>query len=532
MHALLVEDSVLFAEALRLLLAEAGNREVQLTHVEELADVEAASEPRPDVVLLDLCLPDGEGVDSLKAVQHALPGIPIVVLTGDADEEQALQMVREGAQDYLVKGRFNVDTLVRAMRYAIERAQCESLKCQLHQADRLAALGKLAAGVAHEISNPATFVQASTGLLQNQLDQAATAVRQAIEEASAAGVRGLQDALHAADSALTEIRRLTVQNAAGVERICTVVQDLRGYSRLEASEVTCVHPNEVVTDVCNLVSNVVRHKARLIRDLGAVLPVALPRGRLDQILTNLLVNAAQAIPDGSPESHRVTVTTRQVEDAVVVAVEDTGPGMTTEQQKRVFEPFFTTKPRGVGTGLGLSICREIAEAHGGSIRCQSRPGEGTRFEVRLPVIPDPELRYSTVPPSLPRVLDGRGRVLLIDDEPNIREVYKLLLGDEFEMQTASNGRQALELMATNDYDVVVSDVMMPDMDAAQLLEAISATRPILADRFILYTGGAVSGRARTLIESSHIPVLYKPLLTDDLKTAIRQRMAGAEAPPA
>ena len=139
MHALLVEDSVIFAEALRLLLVDVKSEQITLTHVERLADLPVGFEQDPDVVLLDLSLPDAEGIDSIRGVQNRLPGVPIVVLTADADEQQAVQMVRGGAQDYLVKGRFNVDTLVRAMRYAIERVQSEHLKRQLLQADRLAA---------------------------------------------------------------------------------------------------------------------------------------------------------------------------------------------------------------------------------------------------------------------------------------------------------------------------------------------------------------------------------------------------------
>jgi signal transduction histidine kinase len=528
MHALLVEDSIIFAEALRLLLVEGASYEITLTHVAKLADLPSVVEPRPDVVLLDLSLPDSEGIDSIRGVQVYLPGVPIVVLTADSDEQQALQMVRGGAQDYLVKERFNIDTLVRAMRYAIERVQGEQLKHQLFQADRLAAVGRLAAGVAHEISNPATFVQASWQLLDEQILRAESALKQARKALAGptqdplAVAKGVREAL----GALTEVRRLSEQNRAGVERICSVVQDLRGFSRLEPGELVCIHPNQVVNDACHLVSNVVRHKAQLVKRLGSVPPVALPRGRLDQILTNLLVNAAQAISGGPPQDHTVTVSTVELDDEVIIAVEDTGPGMTPEQQKKVFEPFFTTKPRGIGVGLGLSICLEIARAHGGDIQCHSEPGKGTRFEVSFPPLLQTEVLVSTSP--LPPVTDiaTRARVLLIDDEPNICEVYRMLLADEFEIVTAANGRRALELVrGATSFDVIVSDVMMPDMDAAELIDAIVKLVPRLSERLILYTGGAVSERARQLVEAGQIPVLYKPLLTEDLKLAIRQRLS-------
>ncbi|MFC1641439.1 response regulator [Myxococcota bacterium] len=524
-HALLVEDSPIFAEALRLLLEEVGDEEIRLSHVERLASLAFVSDPRPDVVLLDLALPDAEGLDSVRGVQERLPGVPIVVLTADSDEEQALQMVRGGAQDYLVKGRFNLDTLIRAMRYAIERVQGEQLKHQLFQADRLAAVGRLAAGVAHEISNPATFVQANAGLLEEQLQYAEAALDRVSRALSISPSvdPALAVALQQARLAMSEIGELTKQNAAGVGRICSVVQDLRSYSRLEPGRLVCIHPNEVVDDVCGLVSNVVRHKARMIKVLADVPPVALPKGRLDQILTNLLVNAAQAIPDGAPEHNTIIVSTRGEEEAVIIGVEDTGPGMTPEQKRKLFEPFFTTKPRGVGLGLGLSICLEIARAHGGDMLCRSEPGERTRFEVRFPRMLERPPRALTPPPiSAPA---ARLRVLLVDDEPRIREVFKLLLSDEFDVEVAADGHGALEIIeGQSNLDVVVSDLMMPDMDAAQLIEAVLRVAPRLAQRFILCTGGAVSERTRKLVDTGEIPVLYKPLLTDDLKVAIRQRL--------
>ncbi len=526
MYALLVEDSIIFAEALYGLLREAGNREVELRHVQRLAEVTSAVEPIPDVVLLDLFLPDAEGIDSVRGVQHRLPGVPIVVLTADSDEERALQMVRGGAQDYLVKGHFNVDTLVRAMRYAIERVHGDQLKRQLLQADRLAAVGRLAAGVAHEISNPATFVQANRALLDERLRDARDALADARAAAGISPYDTLGLALQQAWTALEEVQQITERNANGIERICSIVQDLRGYARLEPGKVVRIRPNDVVNEVCSLVSNLVRHKARLIKDLGDVPPVALPRGRLDQILTNLMVNAVQAIPDSPPQNNTVTVATRVEGDAVVLSVEDTGPGLTPQEQKKVFEPFFTTKPRGIGTGLGLPICLEIARAHGGDIRCTSSKSVGTRFDVYFPGVFNPEA-YTSVPPPTPSpALQTRPRVLLIDDEPHIRDVYSELLEKDFAMTTADDGRQALALLKNDaSFDVIVCDVMMPDMDAAQLLEAVLEFSPQLSERFILYTGGAVSERARRLVDGGNIPVLYKPLLTDDLKRAILKRVA-------
>lgn len=529
MHALLVEDSPIFAEALRGLLADA-ELEVALSHVVRLADVIGFRDPAPDVILLDLMLPDAEGLDSVRGAQTALPGVPIVVLTADRNSERALQILRAGAQDYLVKGAFDADTLIRSMHYAVERAQCEQLRRRLLQADRLAAIGKLAAGVAHEISNPAAFVRANQTLLRSNLQKAEQSVRAALHACLGSdGERATLIArLAAAAQELAELRRVSEQNAIGVERICSVVADLRGYSRLEPAEPTQIHPNDVVNEVCQLVFGVVRHKARIVKDLQEVPAITLVRGRLDQVLTNLLMNAAQAIRDGCPQEEQITVSTRLVNTDVLIAVEDTGAGMSEAEQRQIFEPFFTTKSREEGLGLGLSICADIVGAHGGSIRCSSVLERGSRFEVRFPTaVP---VRSKATPQPLPvEVVAGeRARVLLVDDEPYIRQTYALLLDGEFDVVTAADGDQALARLESDPkIDLVICDVMMPDMDAAQILGRIRETRPDLVSRFVLHTGGAMSERTRRLVDSGELPVFYKPVSVTEMIVAIRRLLRSA-----
>ncbi|MES1157900.1 MAG: ATP-binding protein, partial [Haliangium ochraceum] len=378
------------------------------------------------------------------------------------------------------------------MRYAVERAQSGQLRRRLLQADRLAAIGKLAAGVAHEISNPAGFVRANQELVRAHLGSADLALRSLRLAGSGSSPPPLErsDALDTLRRELEEMRRLNEQTTFGVERICSVVADLRGYTRLEPAELVEVHPNDVVNEVCQLVLGVIRHKAQLLKDLYDVPPIALAPGRLDQVLTNLLMNAAQAIPDGSPQRERITVSTRLDGGEVAIAVEDTGSGMSEEEQRHVFEPFFSTKTREEGLGLGLSICADIVGAHGGSIHCKSIESQGSRFEVRFPIAAT--TRANSAQPAVgeaPSVT--RARVLLVDDEPYIRQTYALLLDRDFDVITAANGGQALACLAADpDIDLVICDVMMPDMDAAQMLGRVRITRPELVSRFVLHTGGA------------------------------------------
>jgi CheY-like chemotaxis protein len=260
----------------------------------------------------------------------------------------------------------------------------------------------------------------------------------------------------------------------------------------------------------------------LVKDLEPVPSISLAAGRLDQVLTNLLMNAAQAIPEGVPRRHQITVSTRTSGAEVVIAVEDTGSGMSDEEQRHVFEPFFTTKPRGEGTGLGLSICADIVGAYGGSIGCSSAPAQGSRFEVRFPYGSATKIKKkASVPPA--RAAAPRTRVLLVDDEPYIRQTYAMLLEGEFDVMTAGDGTQALSFMeADPSIDLVICDVMMPDMDAAQMLGRVRARCPDLASRFVLHTGGAMNERTRQLVDSGEFPVFYKPVTLADMITSIRR----------
>jgi signal transduction histidine kinase len=531
MHALLVDDSLIFAEALRVLLSEARS-DIRLSHVTCLSEARGFRDVQLDVILLDLTLPDADGVESVRSALSMLPGVPIVVLTAERDSERAFEVVREGAQDYLVKGAFDADTLMRAMRYAVERAQSAVLRHRLLQADRLSAVGRLAAGIAHEVSNPAAFVRANQDLLKARLDAALLAL-----EVLPGGAEGesaptpLSLTIRRIRSDLATAGRIAEDASKGIARICSVVADLRAYARLEAGEPAEIRPNQVVSDVCRLASGLVRHKARLVQDLEEVPPLGLVPGRLDQVLMNLLVNAAHAIREGSPERESIVVTTRATGGGVLIAVEDSGVGMTEEEQQRAFEPLFSRRPRGEGMGLGLSICADIVGAQGGTIRCSSELGKGSRFEVWLPAAqltqraPAP---ISTAPP--PSRPTRRARILLVDDEPNILQTYSILLESEFDVVTATNGAEALARAdAEPGVDLVICDIMMPDMDAATVLEELRRRQPQLVSRFVLHTGGATTERTRRLVDSGAFPVFFKPISVAEIADAVRALVAAAPA---
>ncbi|WNG54103.1 PAS domain-containing protein [Archangium gephyra] len=237
------------------------------------------------------------------------------------------------------------------------------LESQLRLADRMASAGTLATGMAHEINNPLTFVSANLTFLEEQLT----------------GMMVLPEAL-------PEMREVLTETREGVGRIRELVQDLKSFARADDDRVGPVDVHRVVDSALRLMRSAMRHRTQVVRAFGEVPPVRGNEARLGQVLVNLLVNALQALPARTADDNRIQVSTwREGPHHVVLQVEDNGQGIPLEIQRRIFEPFFTTKPVGVGTGLGLAICNSIVQGMGGRIEVRSQPGQGTAFQLKLPV---------------------------------------------------------------------------------------------------------------------------------------------------
>ncbi|MDH5672726.1 MAG: response regulator [Myxococcales bacterium] len=529
MRVVLIEDNPIDAQALLDRLSGQSIVEVALTRVESIAQFRAMEDRSCDAILLDLTLEDSQGPATLHRVQALAPDVPVVVLTADADDSRSLEMVRGGAEDYLVKGRFSTDSLVRVLRYAVERAQ---LKRRLVHADRLVMVGQLAAGVAHEVATPAAFVLANMGMLGEQLEEISRDLGVLAEP-------GADIARHIADlrGRLAECGRWIVDNDAGMNRICAVVRDLQGYSKLDRDQVSGVDLNQVVVRAVKLVNPSVRHQAEVVLALGDLPTIEADGNKLEQVITNLVVNAAQAIEVGQNSgaaTGRITVRTAAVGRTVVMSVEDTGVGMSEDVRTRVFEPFFTTRAREHGTGLGLAIVAEIVAQHGGEVDCQSRPGRGTRFDVRLP-IGDTVSVPASLPAPAPRKHSGttalpfRGRILFVDDEPSLGRVYGRLVRKVHDATIVESAREALELIGSGEkFDVVVCDLMMPEMDGAQFFERVREQYPQWVSRIVFCTGGVVTERSRRLVSSVDNLLLHKPVSREELLQAIDSVMFGGQ----
>jgi CheY-like chemotaxis protein len=250
--------------------------------------------------------------------------------------------------------------------------------------------------------------------------------------------------------------------------------------------------------------------------------------RLGQLFVNLLLNAAQAIHEGSAQANEIRVSAHADDRGIVVEVQDSGEGMAQETRARLFEPFFTTKPGGVGTGLGLSICQSVVIEHGGTIEVQSEPGRGSLFRVILPVVPasaDTDDRAGVARPAAPR----RGHVLIVDDEPQLAWAMKRLLDNEHEVVAVTHGREALDRMAAGErFDVIVCDLTMPYMNGEELFREVERRfGPGMAARILFVTGGTLSEETRVFFDQIRNPRLYKPFEPEDLRTNVRKLIPAA-----
>ncbi|MEO6772547.1 MAG: ATP-binding protein, partial [Kofleriaceae bacterium] len=265
-----------------------------------------------------------------------------------------------------------------------------------------------------------------------------------------------------------------------------------------------------------------KHRAKLVLDLADLAPVTGNETRLGQVFLNLLINAAQALSPGMADRHTITVSARVEGDRVIVSVSDTGAGMDPSLVARIFEPFVTTKSH--GTGLGLAISHGIVSRLGGTIEVDSAPGIGTTFRVALPVA----RRATAEAPSQPEAeavshLERRPRVLVIDDEPLLIKATARILEAEADVVVADMAKRALALFEQGEhFDVILCDLLMPEMTGIELFTRVSTTWPELAQRFVFLTGGVFSRQAATFLETCGRPWLDKPFRTDALLALVHQ----------
>ncbi|MEY2935771.1 MAG: hypothetical protein RL033_6520 [Pseudomonadota bacterium] len=381
-------------------------------------------------------------------------------------------------------------------------------QAQLMFSDRMASIGSLAAGVAHEINNPLTATVASLEFALERL----TLLAQKTQEPE-----------------LLELLELLEDASAGAQRVRTIVRDLKIFSRAEEDNRGPVDVQRVLDSSLRMAWNEIRHRAQLVREYEAVPPVEANESRLGQVFLNLIVNAVQCLPDGYADKNQIRVRTfLDVAGRVVMEVEDTGPGIPPEVLARLFTPFFTTKPRGVGTGLGLSICQRIVGSFGGEMRVRSTVGKGTCFSVILLATTQRIDTRTSLPPSLGA--SRRARVLVVDDDPMSAGAVVRALADEHEVTAFEDADTALtHLLQTQrsqgpSFDVILCDLMMPVKTGVEFFADVSSQLPEYAERIIFLTGGAFTVKAREFLDRVSNPRLEKPFDMATLRGLVNSQL--------
>jgi signal transduction histidine kinase/CheY-like chemotaxis protein len=389
----------------------------------------------------------------------------------------------------------------------------QDTQAQLIHAGKLAAIGQLAGGVAHEINNPASYVAMGHAVLVQQLSR----LRALLDE------KGLAGEEHADVARVFSSMESALADASeGMQRIRAVVRDLRTFSRMDDEAMEAVPLDEVVLAACNLARHEIRYRAELTMTLGDVPHVRGNRGRLGQVLMNLLVNAAQAIPEGSENSQHIRIATRREGGRAILTVEDSGPGVPEHLKSRIFEPFFTTKPPELGTGLGLSLVAEIVRRHEGTIEVGVGQYGGARFEIGLPLFEAGSQALSTESPRSESAAPERARILLIDDDGILLRSVQALLEPEHEVVTALGGADGLTILARDqDFDVVLCDLLMPRVDGVAVFSVLQRTAPHLAKRVVFCSGGAVTRRSKEFLNLVQNRIVEKPLAHDVLLEVIK-----------
>ncbi|HEY3493405.1 MAG TPA: ATP-binding protein [Polyangiaceae bacterium] len=471
--------------------------------VDQTGIVRFASRPPPgapegDVVgrsWLDFVAPRHHALAS-SAFENALRGddaVTVDVMAAGNSDEVSWYSCRIGA----LKDNGAVKGAILTVRDTTESRQTEA---HLVATDRMASVGTLAAGVAHEINNPLAAVIANLELAINDVRDLGLP-----QEASDL-MEELKDAREAA------------------ERVRLIVRDLKLFSRAEEDRRGPVDVREVLESTLRMAWNEIRHRARLIKTYDEVPTVEANEARLGQVFLNLVVNAAHAIPAGRAETNEIRLSTRWENDRVIVEIADTGTGMQPEVLKHIFTPFFSTKPAGVGTGLGLPICRRIVEDLEGEIRVTSREGIGSTFSVILPASERPTRVPSSSRTSNP-IPSRRGRVLVIDDEPMVAMAVRRTLSGEHDVVTLNITEEALALVRSGQcFDVILCDVMMPNMTGVDFYQELERILPSEAEKIVFLTGGVFATQTREFLDQIPNVRIEKPFSPEELRAIISERL--------
>jgi len=451
-----------------------------------------------DLILSDCSLPAFDGLSAMSIVRARWPDLPVILVSGTLGEELAIDSLKDGATDYVLKQRLSrlVPAVRRAMQEVEERAERRRLEAQFIEAQKTEVIGQLAGGVAHDFNNIIAVIMGYSDLMMQEL--------------------GPDDRLR---KHVGEIRHAS-------ERAAALTGQLLVFSRKQKVQPVVLDLNEVVKDLDRMLRRLIGENIQMTIVPGNQIGrVKADPGYIGQVLMNLVVNARDAMPNGGKlviatnnltldENGARTRTGATPGDYVLLSVSDTGTGMTDEVKARLFEAFFTTKPKGKGTGLGLATCQTIAQQSGGHISVESEIGKGTTFRIYLPQVKQPlavEARPIQTGP-LPR---GSETLLVVEDEPSVRHLARgVLEAQGYKVLSASNGQEALHVAREHKGSpirLVITDVIMPLMSGKVMAEWLKTTYPGLSILFTSgYTDDAIAQHGVLEPDVAFLPKPYTP----------------------
>jgi len=371
-----------------------------------------------------------------------------------------------------------------------------NFQSNLLQTEKMAALGQLVSGIAHELNNPLTAIMGYAQLLLG---------------------RGLPP-VH-----LTETKHIYQE----AERARRIVKNLLFFARENKPERSRANLNEIVERTLALrsyelkIENIIVETS-LARDLP---PTMADPFQLQQVLLNLLVNAEQALLESRGSGHVRIRTFRSAAQRVSMEVADDGPGIPPEISSRIFDPFFSTKPAGVGTGLGLSIVYGIVQQHGGEISFENCTGGGARFLVELPIVTvtATESTKEVVPEAAPRRGLSKGYILVVEDEPTVAHLIADVLTEEgHDVDAVLDSQEGLARLSRNRYNAIICDLRMPRLDGQAFYESLVRAGSPLRDKILFITGDTLAPRTRDFLDPLNLPHLDKPFLLEELKIAVNR----------
>ena len=528
LHILHLEDDPNDAALIQSTL-EAGGIICATTCVQSHDDFVAALEHGGiDLILSDFSLPAFDGLAALEIVRTRWPAIPLILVSGTLGEERAIDSLKSGATDYVLKERLArlVPAVHRAMQEVEERTERQRLEEEFIQAQKMEGVGQLAGGVAHDFNNILAVIMGYSDLIMSELGPA------------------------------SPLQKYAEQIRHASERAAGLTRQLLIFSRKQTVQPVVLDLNDVVQDMDKMLRRLIGENIEMTMIPGKQTGrVKADPGHVGQVLMNLVVNARDAMPNGG----RLTIATSNVTldenyspcgvgvcaspgdvplftpqgkrthtgaipgDYVMLSVSDTGAGMTDEVKARLFEPFFTTKPSGKGTGLGLATCQTIVQQSGGHIGVHSEVGKGTTFKAYFPRVEQP-LEVAARPIQAGPLPRGTETLLVVEDEPAVRHLAcSILEAQGYTVLCASNGQEGLRAVREHKGSpirLVVTDVIMPLMGGKVMTEWLKTTHPGLK---ILFTSGYTDDAiAQHGVLDAGVEFLAKPYTPATLARKVRE----------